>query len=186
MWWIILIVVVALVLFYVYEHNRLQRLNMQVNQSGSDIDVQLKKRADLIPNLISTVKGAVNAERGTLERVTKYRTQILDGVDKKDYNAALQASNNLTTVLNATAESYPELHTNQNFMQLSETMTTIANQIASCQSAYNSCVADYNLAVQNIPSSFVAKMMNLKEKDAMIQATSEEKQNVNVNFDDLK
>ncbi|MCF6514570.1 LemA family protein [Lactobacillus sp. S2-2] len=183
---VIIVILVLLVIIGFSIYNKLQRLRLQVDQSAADIDVQLKKRYDLIPNLMETVKGSVNAERGTLTKVTALRDQMKDGIDNKDYDKAIKASNQLSRSINVTMEAYPQLQSNSSFTSLMETMTTIANQISACQSAYNSSVTNYNLAIVSIPSSWIANMMHLKQVDKLVSASTEEQKNVNVNFDDLK
>ena len=158
-----ILVVTALALVAVY--NSLVSKRVRCREAWSQIDVQLKRRYDLIPNLVETVKGYAAHERETLERVIQARNQALaaDGVAKQ-----AEAENFLTGALRqlfALSESYPDLKANQNFSQLQEELTSTENKIAFARQHYNDSSAIYNTARQKFPNSIVAGMFNFKEQD---------------------
>lgn len=163
-WIIPLAIPVLLVLWFVGVYNSLVRRRVQVQNAWAQIDVQLKRRYDLIPNLIETVKGYMAHERTVLENVTKARQQAIDvtGVANQ-----AQAENLLTGALRqlfAVAESYPDLKANQNFMQLQEELTSTENKIAFARQFYNDAVQQYNTGLQVFPSSLVASMFGFRSK----------------------
>jgi LemA protein len=151
-------VIVALIFWFVGIYNRLVGLRNQVDTQWADIDVQLKKRYDLVPNLVETVKGYAAHERETFQKVVEARNSAMNAktVDEKG-----QAENFLSTALRsvfALAEAYPELKANQNFLQLQGQLSEIENVIASARTAYNESVLQYNNVVQMFPSNVVAGM----------------------------
>jgi LemA protein len=154
------VVVVALIGIY----NSLVRLRQQVKNAWSQIDVQLKRRYDLIPNLVETVKGYAKHERETLERVVEARNAALSaqGVEQQ-----AQAENLLTGALRqlfALAESYPDLKANQNFLALQEELTTTENKISFARQHYNDTTANYNTRVQSFPANLVAGTFGFTEQ----------------------
>ena len=158
-----ILVVTALALVAVY--NSLVSKRVRCREAWSQIDVQLKRRYDLIPNLVETVKGYAAHEKETLERVIQARNQALaaDGVKKQ-----AEAENFLTGALRqlfALSESYPDLKANQNFSQLQEELTSTENKIAFARQHYNDSSAIYNTARQKFPNSVVAGMFNFEEQD---------------------
>jgi LemA protein len=178
---IIGIVVVVFVLMIVLLYNSLIRLKNQVKNAWAQIDVQLKRRNDLIPNLIESVKGYMKHEKGVLETVTKARSSMMSAgtVEQK-----AKASNQITDALKslfAVSENYPTLKANENFMQLQEELTGTENKIAYSRQFYNDIVMLYNNKIQMFPSNIFANMMNFKEEKSF-EATAEEKKNVKVQF----
>ncbi len=154
------IVVVALWMIGIY--NGLVRLRNAMQNAWSQIDVQLKRRHDLIPNLVETVKGYATHERETLENVTKARQQAVQATGVAQ---AAQAENMLTQALGrlfAVAEAYPDLKANQNFMQLQEELTSTENKIGFARQFFNDQVMQYNNRIQMFPSNIVAGMFNFK------------------------
>src|SRR5215467_5200904 len=154
--WIILGVIVILVLFAFGAYNRLVTLSQRVNQAFADIDVQLKQRHDLIPNLVETVKGYAAHERGTLEAVVQARNAAMaaPGVEQK-----VAAENMLTGALRqlfALSESYPDLKANQNFQQLQAELSDIENKLAASRRFFNNAVQEYNTGIQQLPASLFA------------------------------
>jgi len=174
---LIIVVLVACVAIF----NRLVRLRNQVDESWSDIDVQLKRRYDLIPNLVETVKGYAAHEKDTFEQVTQARTQAIaaTGVDQK-----AQAEGVLTGALKtlfAVAENYPQLKANENFLDLQKNLTDIENNIQLARRYYNAVVRDYNIAIQSFPSMIFASMFNFQKKD-FFGIDQGERENVQVKF----
>ena len=165
--WVVLGVVVVIVLWAISVYNSLVAMRQRVNQSFADIDVQLKQRHDLIPNLVETVKGYAAHERGTLEAVVQARNAAVSGLAGAKANpgdpGAMQqlasSENALTQTLGhlfALQEAYPDLKANQTMMQLSEELTSTENRVAFARQAYNDSVLTYNNKREVFPASFVA------------------------------
>ena len=164
--WVGIGVVVVAVLWVILAYNSFVRLKNQVENSWSQIDVQLKRRTDLIPNLISTVKGYVKHERETLESVTKARTEMINA--SGDVKKSAEAENMLSGALKslfAVAEAYPDLKANQNFLQLQEELSGTENKVAAARQYYNDSVMEYNTKRESFPSNFIASMFKFMEKD---------------------
>jgi LemA protein len=156
--WVILGVVVVLVLWVITIYNQLVAMRQRVNQSFADVDVQLKQRHDLIPNLVETVKGYAGHERATLEAVIQARNAAMaaPGLDQK-----VAAENVLTGALRqlfALAESYPDLKANTNFLQLQQELGDIENKLAAARRFFNSAVQEYNTGIQQFPAVLFAGM----------------------------
>jgi len=157
-----IIVVGGLLLFGLYvlmTYNRLVTLRNRVENAWAQIDVQLKRRYDLIPNLMETVKGYMKHERGTLEAVTKYRAGLMTG----SVEDRAMANNMLTQTLKslfAVAENYPQLKANENFMSLQEELAGTENKISYIRTAYNDSVLEYSTSKQTFPSNLVAGMFS--------------------------
>lgn len=182
---IILIAVIAVVvLFLIAIYNSVIRLNNQVRNAWAQIDVQLKRRADLIPNLIEAVKGYMKHEKGVLTDVTKARTAFLNAGENMKKKA--QASNMMTDTLKslfAVSEAYPQLRANENFMQLQEELSGTESKIAYARQLYNDLVMEFNNKIQVFPNNFFAKMFGFSGKESF-EATAEEKKVVKVKFDE--
>lgn len=173
--WIIVIVVVVLLLLMVGLFNALIRLKNQVQNSWAQIDVQLKRRNDLIPNLVETVKGYAKHEKGVFTEVTKARTNMLKAgtVGQK-----AEANNMLTETLKslfAVAEAYPDLKANQNFMQLQEELSGTENKIAYSRQHYNDMVMLFNTKIELFPNNVFAGMLNFVKFDLFKTAEAEKK-----------
>ena len=158
--WILLGILLFLLAVVTGIYNKLVRLRNQTKNGYRQIDVQLQRRADLIPNLVETVKGYVKHERETLESVIKARAalQKADSLEEK-----ARASDVLTSALKnlfAVAESYPQLQANQNFLRLQEEITTTENQVAFARQFYNDAVMKMNTAIETFPQSFIAGIFN--------------------------
>jgi LemA protein len=154
--WIILIVIVAILFFLFALYNRLVRLRIQVRNAWSQIDVQLKRRYDLIPNLIETVKGYAGHEKETLERVVLARQQAIGAQGVREQ---AQAENMLTQTLRqlfALGEAYPNLKANENFLHLQEELAGTENRIGFARQFYNDSVGEYNTAIQVFPAVLFA------------------------------
>jgi len=161
--WVILGVVVVVVIWTVSIYNGLVAMRQRVNQSFADIDVQLKQRHDLIPNLVETVKGYANHERGTLEAVIQARNQAIaaPGVEQK-----VQAENMLSGALRqlfALSENYPNLKANANFQQLQSDLSDIENKLAASRRFFNNTVQEYNTGIQQFPASIFAGMFGFQQ-----------------------
>jgi LemA protein len=168
--WIVLIIIAVLVLFLIFAYNGLVRLRNQVDEGWNQISVQLKRRHDLIPNLVNAVKGYMDFEQETLTRVIEARNQAVTAQQAGPANAgqSAQAENFLTGALRqlfALVEAYPDLKSNQNVMQLQEELTTTENQIGFSRQHYNSTVREYNTAIQTFPNVVYAGMLGFRERD---------------------
>lgn len=179
---IIIVVVVLLVLWFFGTYNGLISLRNRKDDQWSQIDVQLKRRADLIPNLVETVKGYAKHEKGTFEDVVKARNTYMSASTPEEKMAS---SGELTQMMNklfALAESYPDLKANANFMSLQEDLKDTENKISIARQFYNDTVLTYNNKVEMIPSNIVANICGFK-KAIFFEATDEERKNVKVSFE---
>ena len=177
--WII-IVAVVLVLFIAYLYNSLIRGKVRVENAWSQIDVQLKRRYDLIPNLVSAVKGYMKHEKGVLEEVTKARSSLVTGSMKDKAQASNQITDALKTIFSV-AENYPQLKANENFMQLQEELSGTESKIAYARQFYNDSVMEYNQAVQVFPKNIFAALFHFTQKE-FFEAEKKEKDAVKVEF----
>src|SRR3989338_6890144 len=146
---IVIFVLVFLILWLIFIFNSLVRRRNRVNEAWADIDVQLKRRHDLIPNLVETVKGYMQHERGVLEKVTQLRSQATSGGGDIQKTAVLE--NNITQALRtifAVAENYPDLKANQSFNELQKNLSAIEGEVQLARRYYNGTVRDYNIKVQ--------------------------------------
>ncbi|HXU99427.1 MAG TPA: LemA family protein [Caulobacteraceae bacterium] len=162
---VILIVVIALVVMALGTYNRLVGLRQNANSAFADIDVQLKLRQDLVPNLVETVKGYAAHERGTFDEVTTARAAAASAPTVQD---RVQAENALTGALGklmAVAEAYPELKANQNFLQLQGELADIENKIAAARRYFNNAVAEYNAQIQTFPAVLFAAALGFASRD---------------------
>lgn len=158
---IVLVVIGLIVVFVVGLYNRLVTLRQRVREAWADIDVQLKRRWDLIPNLVETVKGYAAHERGTFEAVTKARSDAMAAAQTGSPEQRAQAENALGAALinlRAVAEAYPQLQAIQEFKDLSENLTATEDKIAFARRFYNGNVRDYNTAIQTVPTNIIAGM----------------------------
>jgi LemA protein len=156
---IAILVIFGLVLLGIY--NGLIRSKVRTQEAWSGIDVQLKRRADLVPNLVETVRGYAEHERGTFEAVTNARSMLQQAQGPAQ---AAEANNQLTQALRslfAVAENYPQLRASENFMQLQQELSDIEEKIAYARQFYNTNVTDFNSRILVIPNVFIARMMNL-------------------------
>lgn len=181
--WIILIIIILLVGIYIAIYNGLQKSRVLVDESWSQIDVQLKRRNDLIPNLVETTKGYSKHEKSTLEDVVKLRDQLVN-VPQGDHEEAMKLSNQITDSLKsifALAEAYPDLKANQNFLKLQEELTNTENKIAYSRQLYNSSVASYDQKLLTFPSNLIAKIHGFTKID-YLEIPTEEKAVPKVKF----
>jgi len=151
---LVILVIAAFMLVGVY--NRLVGLRQNANQAFADIDVQLKQRQDLVPNLVETVKGYASHERGTLEAVTAARAAAASASSVQDKVQAENALSGALRQLFAVAEAYPDLKANSNFIQLQNELTDIENKLAAARRFFNNAVAEFNAAIQQFPAVVVA------------------------------
>jgi LemA protein len=168
--WIVLGVVVLIALLAVFTYNALVRLRNQVDEAWNQISVQLKRRHDLIPNLVNAVKGYMDFEQETLTRVVEARQAAVSAQAGGPANAAqtAQAENFLTGALRqlfALVEAYPDLKSNQNVLELQEELTTTENQIGFSRQHYNSTVRELNTAVQTFPNVLLAGPLGFRERE---------------------
>ena len=181
-WWIILIIVVVLiVLWAISVYNTLVALRNRVKDQWAQIDVQLKRRFDLIPNLVETVKGYTKHESETLEAVIKARNTYVSATVPEDQ---MKADGELTQAISklfALTESYPDLKANTNFQHLQSELTETESKIASARQFYNDTVMIYNNKVDMVPSNIIAGLFKFK-KEAFFEANETERQNVQVKF----
>lgn len=180
---IALVIIVLLAVAAMYLYNSLVRSRNQVDEAWSDIEVQLKRRYDLIPNLVETVKGYARQESSVLENVTKARTMAMQAGSMEE---RLKDENMLSGALKslfAVAENYPDLKSNQNFMQMQSDLTDTENKIQAARRFYNGTVRDYNTKVQTVPTNIFANMFGFKERQFFdIDETGPEGQPVKVSF----
>src|SRR5499426_3620833 len=179
--WVILIVLVVIVFILIGMYNSLVRLKVQVDNAWADIDVQLKRRYDLIPNLVETVKGYAAHESETLEAVVAARNAGMNAQGPQEQAAA---ENMLTGALKsvfALSEAYPDLKANQNFSQLQEELTGTEGRIAYARQFYNDTVYRYNTKIQSFPSNLLAGMFSFSERE-YFQADDESRGPTRVSF----
>jgi LemA protein len=162
--WVVLGIVVVIVIWAISVYNSLVAMRQRTNQAFADIDVQLKQRHDLIPNLVETVKGYAAHERGTLEAVIQARNAAMaaPGVEQK-----VAAENMLTGALRqmfALAESYPDLKANQNFQQLQGEISDIENKLAASRRFFNSAVQEFNTGIQQFPAALFAGIFGFSQR----------------------
>ena len=182
MWlWIILAVIILIIIYAFILYNNFISLDNKVKEAFSTMDVYLKKRWDLIPNLVGTVKGYAKYEEETLTRVTKLRNTVYNEMtnDEKIINNE-ELSSDISKIM-ALKEAYPELKANENFIDLSSKLTKIEDDIANARKYYNGTVRIYNNKVQMFPNNIFAKLFGYKTK-RMFEANYEEKQNIKINL----
>ena len=182
--WIIFGISTLLVFFVVISYNSLVRGRMQTKEAWSQIDVQLKRRNDLLPNLIETVKGYAKYESSTLEKVTQLRTQVAAATTPAE---AMKASDALTRQISgifAVAENYPDLKASSNFAKLQEELINTENKISYSRQLYNSVASNYNVKLETFPSNLVALIFGFKASD-FLQTPEEEKSVPKVDFSSL-
>ena len=182
MWLVIILIIVALLAFYVIStYNGLIQARNKVKDQFSQIDVQLKRRFDLIPNLVETVKGYAKHESETLEKVIQSRNNYANAKTEAE---KVEASNEMSRgVMNimALAESYPELKANTNFMDLQNQLKEVEDKIGYARQFYNDTVLMYNNKVEMFPGNLIASMFNFK-KEVFFEANEKERENVQVKF----
>jgi LemA protein len=162
---ILLAIIVVVAVLFIGAYNRLVALRQNVNEAFADIDVQLKQRQDLVPNLVETVKGYAAHERGTLDEVTQARAAAASAGNLEQ---RAQAENALTGALGrlfAVAEAYPDLKANQNFLQLQGELADLENKIAAARRFFNNAVGEFNASIQRFPAMLIAGMTGFTARD---------------------
>lgn len=190
--WILVGVLVVLAIFVVWAYNRFVTLTQRAQEAWADIDVQLKRRYDLIPNLVETVKGYAQHERGVFDDVTKARAEATQvHVDPSDITPEqIQAMAGAESALSqslgrllAVAENYPDLKASQNFSELQTELTDTENKIQAARRFYNTNVRDLLIALQSFPTNLIGKMFGFTPREYFeIEESSVERQNIDVNF----
>lgn len=180
--WIILAIIVILVIAIIGMYNGLVQSKIKVDNAWSQIDVQLQRRFDLIPNFVETVKGYMNHEKETFEKIAQLRTSWANTQtvsEKADLDQQLSTA--LKTIM-AVSENYPELKANQNFSDLSEELRNTENKISFSRQFYNDTVTMYNTKLQVFPSNIIASMFNFTARDLFKTESDEVRKNVKVDF----
>ncbi len=178
---IVLAVIVFLGGFFVILYNRLIKQRNKVDESWSDIDVQLKRRYDLVPNLVSTIKGYAKHEKGVFEEVTKARAAAIKAEGPAEESRAEGALTNALKSLFAVAENYPDLKADKNFLDLQEKLAMLEEEIQKSRRYYNGNVRDFNTKIQVFPNNLFAGMLGFSKYE-FFQAEEGEKENVKVDF----
>lgn len=163
--WIIVAIAVVVILFVLGIYNSLVRLKIRVDEAWSDITIQLKRRLDLIPNLVETVKGYAKHESGVFEAVTKARADALNAKGIKETAAAENQFEGALKSMFAVAEAYPDLKANQNFIELQQELVDTEDKIQASRRFYNGGVRDLNTKIQMFPSNIIAGMFGFKSRD---------------------
>lgn len=177
--YIIMTVIILLIIYILFLYNSFVSLSNKVKEAFSTMDVYLKKRWDLIPNLVETVKGYAEHEKETFSEVTKLRNNNYEKMSiEEKINVNEKMTNSVDRII-ALKESYPDLKANTNFKDLSEQLKKLEDDIANSRKYYNAVVRIYNNKVEMFPNNLVAKILGYKPK-AMFEATSEERNNVKV------
>ena len=163
---IIPLLIIAVIVFYIIGlYNSLVRLRNQVKNAWSQIDVQLKRRHDLIPNLIETVKGYMQHEKTTLENITRARSHAMEAKTVGEKAQAESALSGAMSGFNVVVENYPDLKANQNFLSLQEELTSTENKIGFARQAYNDAVLFFNNKIEMFPSNIIAGMFNFAKSE---------------------
>lgn len=190
--WIFIVIGVAALFYGIMAYNKFVRLTQQAKEAWADIDVQLKRRYDLIPNLVETVKGYAAHEQGTFDAVTQARAQATQthvdpsNITPDQIAAMAGAESALTGALGrllAIAENYPDLKANTNFLELQRELSDTENKIQAARRFYNGNVRDLNIALQSFPSNIIGSMFSFKAEEFFeLEENSEEREPVKVDF----
>ncbi len=179
--WAIGIALAVIVIMFIYYYNRLVSLSNQIDNSLSQIDVQLKKRADLVPNLLASVKGYMKHERAAISEVTNARKALVGATTMESkVKAGSQLESALKSIF-AIAENYPQLRANENFLQLQQELTSIEEKVAYARQFYNDGILSYNNACTTFPGKIFAGIYNRHEK-TFLKITAEERAVPKVSF----
>ena len=162
---IVIGIIAVVAIAYIVMYNGLVTLAQRVKESWADIDVQLKRRYDLIPNLVNTVKGSSNFESSTLEKVVEARAKAMGAGTTQEHAEAENMLSGALKSIFALAESYPDLKSNQNYLSLQSELSDTENKIQAARRFYNSNVMAYNTKIQTVPSNIIAKQFNFTEKE---------------------
>jgi LemA protein len=181
---LIILIIIAIIIFSgIAIYNKLIRLRNTVKSSWSDIDVQCKKRYDLVPNLVETVKGYASHEKAVFEKVTQARSMAMQATSPAEMAKAENMLRDTLKSLFAVAEAYPELKANANFMQLQSQLQELENNIEYARRYYNAVVRDYNIMIESFPSNLIASQFKFKQEEFFELETPEvERKPVKVSF----
>lgn len=180
---VILLGIIVIIALYIWStYNGLITIKARIKEALSGIDVQLKRRTDLIPNLIETVKGYASHEKGVLENVTKARASLMSARSPADKAEANNMLSGALKSLFAVAESYPQLKASENFSQLQRQLEDTEDKVAFSRQFYNSNVLEYNTKIKVFPNNMLADMFHFSE-DVFFEASAEERKKVDVKFD---
>lgn len=179
---LIIVVVVAVLLYVIMAYNGMIKLKNQAKEAWSDIDVQLKRRYNLIPNIVETVKGYAAHEEGVMTKVTEARANAINAGNIKDQGAAENMLAGALKSLFAVAENYPDLKANENFMQLQNELVDTEDKIQSSRRFYNGVVRDFNTKIQQFPAKLVAQMFQFRDEEFFEVEDEEQKEVVEVSF----
>ena len=180
---IILAVVAVLIIAVIAIYNKLVRLRNTVKTSWSDIDVQCKKRYDLVPNLVEAVRGYASHEKSVFEKVTQARSAAMQAASPAEMAKAENMLRDTLKSLFAVAEAYPELKANANFLQLQSQLQDLENNIEYARRYYNAVVRDYNILIESFPSNLIASQFGFKQEELFqLEAPEAERKPVKVSF----
>ena len=180
--WVIIAILAILILWFIMVYNSFIRLRNRVDNAWSQIDVQLKRRFDLIPNLIETVKGYMKHEKSTLKEVTAARTEFMKATGPAGKAKAEGMLEGALKTIFAVAENYPKLQASQNFMQLQEELSGTESKIAYARQFYNDNVQSLNEKIQSFPSNIIAGIFNFRGRE-FFKTEETERKNVKVKFE---
>ena len=180
---VLILVILAIVIIVIY--NSLVTTQKQVDNAWAQIDVQLKRRADLIPNLVETVKGYAKFEQKVLTDVTKARSAILSAKTPKESAAGENMLAGALKTIFAVAEAYPTLKANESFLKIQEELSSTENKVAFSRQFYNDMVMKWNTMIATFPTTIIASMFGKKKEREFFEANEEEKKSVKVDFSDL-
>ncbi|PJE69745.1 MAG: hypothetical protein COU98_00305 [Candidatus Staskawiczbacteria bacterium CG10_big_fil_rev_8_21_14_0_10_38_10] len=178
-------IIVLIILWTVFVYNRFIVLRNRAKEAWSDIDVQLKRRYDLIPNLVETVRGYASHERGVFEKVTEARTRAIVAEQSGDPKKIGEAENILAGTLKtlfAVSENYPQLRASENFLELQRELTDTEDKIQAARRFYNGNVRDLNIKIESLPANIIANLFKFQKMEFFEIGTPEEKEPVKVNF----
>ena len=179
---IIFVIILVFLLWFIFSYNGLVTLKNRAKEAWSDIDVQLKRRYDLIPNLVETVKGYMQHEREVFEKVTEARTKAMEAKNLQEKAESENQFSQSLKSLFAVAENYPQLKANENFLELQKELVDTEDKIQAARRFYNGSVRDYNIAIDTFPSMIFAKLFKFTKRE-MFETTNElEKEPVKVKF----
>jgi len=180
--WVLIAVVAVVIFWLIAVYNGLIKLKNRTQEAWSDIDVQLKRRYDLIPNLIETVKGYASHERQLLENVTKARTAAMQSQGVQEKAKTENMLSNTLKSLFAVAENYPDLKASQNFAKLQDELSDTENKIQAARRFYNGNVRDFNTKIQVFPTNLIASTLGFKKYEFFEIESEKERENVQVKF----
>ncbi len=180
--WIVLVVIAITIFWLIAVYNGLIKLKTRTNEAWSDIDVQLKRRYDLIPNLIDTVKGYATHEKELFERVTEARSNAMNAGTAEEQGKAENMLTDTLKSLFAVAENYPDLKANQNFAKLQDELSDTENKIQAARRFYNGNVRDFNIKLQVFPTNVIAKQLGFEKREFFEIEDEKEKEVPKVSF----